>query len=140
MARNSKKTNNTVTVEEKTVQNVEEVKEENVAVEDTANEVIVDEEIPTVQETVEKTATDDNVTEDVVEDKGNVEKKEAADELVEETTEETVSEGEVKEETQDVKSDTLMEEKNDKNPKLKHKVRYYEEVYGCNWNGQCFDY
>lgn len=24
--------------------------------------------------------------------------------------------------------------------KPKRKVRYYEDVYGCNWNGQCFDY
>jgi hypothetical protein len=38
--------------------------------------------------------------------------------------------------TEDLKETVKAEEK----AKPKRRVRYYEDVYGCNWNGQCFDY
>lgn len=139
MARGGKKTNNTnVATEEVANKVVEEVKEENVTAEETVEEVKkVEEETQTVEDSVGTVAYGDNetVTEETIslsEDNATVSE---SDENKEEALE--AFEGvECKE----------LPEKNDKNPKeeekprLKHKVRYYEEVYGCNWNGQCFDY
>lgn len=135
MARGGKKTN--VATEEVANKVVEEVKEENVTVEETVEEAQkVEEETQTVEDSVGTVVygDDETVTEETIaltEDDTTVSKSE--------------SNGEVLEAFEGVECDELPE-KEDKNPKveeqprLKHKVRYYEEVYGCNWNGQCFDY
>lgn len=132
MARGGKKTNNTnVATEEVANKVVEEVKEEIVTVEETVEKVQkVEEETQTVEDSVG--AVDETVTEETTS-------------LLEDDVTVSDSDENKEEALEGVECDELPE-KEDKNPKaeeqprLKHKVRYYEEVYGCNWNGQCFDY
>lgn len=131
MAKNSKKANSTVAVEE-TAKNAEEVKVDN-----TVEEVAVDKEVTTVKEKFEEVVDEkESENAEAIEGVNEI----STEETIEDTLESFPGEEEIVEAQQEAKVETLMKEKEYRNPKLKHKVRYYEEVYGCNWNGQCFDY
>lgn len=61
-------------------------------------------------------------------------------------TDEEIKVKEVEEDSTTIENDGKTEETINTNEleeekaKPKRRVRYYEDVYGCNWNGQCFDY
>lgn len=128
MARNNKKNTNTT---EEVVNKVEEVKEETVAakvITDEMEDVTIGEnQAAELEEEALQLVGGDEIGAEI-----SVEEIMTNDEIGCDTETST----EEKTETEEVKEEAPKEEK----PKMKHKVRYYEEVYGCNWNGQCFDY